>query len=164
MPKLLVGGVGLHQNASGLKDINLASGGLSIELGLFEGGRRLGRLHTAEAQIRTALAQGKEICDRIAYEVNLAYLAIVDARQRIGLSRTAVNQSTENLRVVRSLFGRGDATPTDIVDAELASIRAQQNYFAALYDYQTALVRLAYATGVPAPGGVPTPGGDNCHD
>jgi outer membrane protein TolC len=121
-------------------------------------------LQTAEAQTRTAIAQAKEICDRIAYEVNLAYLAIQDARQRIVLSRAAVGQSSENLRVVQSLFDRGDATPTDIVDAELASIRAQQNYYTALYDYQTGLARLAYATGVPVQAGAPAPGGGSCHE
>jgi outer membrane protein TolC len=53
------------------------------------------------------------------------------------------------LRVVRSLFEKGDATPTDVVDAELALTRAQEDSFTALYDYQTALARLAYAVGLP---------------
>src|SRR5581483_2441962 len=140
----------------GQRDANLTTAGLNIELGLFEGGRRLGRLRTAEADVRLALAQGKEICDRIAYEVSVAYFAIDDARQRIELARTAMMQATENLRVVRNLIERGDATPTDVVDGELALTRAQQNYYTALYDYQTALARLAYAVGAPVPDGMAT--------
>ena len=31
------------------------------------------------SKTRAALAQGKEVCDRIAYEVNVAYMSIVDA-------------------------------------------------------------------------------------
>ena len=78
-----------------------------------------------------------------------AFLLIEDARQRIALSRTAVAAASENLRVVRNLAEKGDATPTEVVDGELAMIRAQQDYFTALYDYQTALARMAYAAGMP---------------
>jgi outer membrane protein TolC len=148
LPKILVGGTALHQEAAGVKEVNMAFGGVSLELALFEGGRRLGKLRGAEAEVRSAVAQGKEMCDRIAYEVNVAYFGIDDARQRISLSRTAVSQATENLRVVRALIEKGDATPTDVVDAELAITRARQNYFTALYDYQTALARLNYAMGI----------------
>jgi outer membrane protein TolC len=149
LPRIYVGGAAVHQVTASQRDANLATAGLNIELGLFEGGRRLGRLRTAEADVRIALAQGKDICDRIAYEVSVAYFAIDDARQRLELARTAVMQATENLRVVRNLIARGDATPTDVVDGELALTRAQQNEYTALYDYQTALARLAYAIGVP---------------
>jgi outer membrane protein TolC len=149
LPRIYVGGAAVHQVTAGQRDANLATAGLNIELGLFEGGRRLGRLRTAEADVRIALAQGKDICDRIAYEVSVAYFAIDDARQRLELARTAVLQATENLRVVRNLIEKGDATPTDVVDGELALTRAQQNEYTALYDYQTALARLAYAIGVP---------------
>jgi outer membrane protein TolC len=160
LPKIYVGGAAVHQETTGQRDANLTTAGLNIEMGLFEGGRRLGRLRTAAADVRLALAQGKEICDRIAYEVTVAYLAIEDARQRLDLARTAVTQATENLRVVRNLIAKGDATPTDVVDAELALTRAQQNYYTALYDYQTALARLAYAVGVPVPDGIAALCGD----
>ncbi len=163
LPKIYVGGSAVHQETATQRDANLAVGGLNIELGLFEGGRRLGRLRSAAADVRLALAQAKDICDRIAYEVNVAYLAIEDARQRIELAQTARTQAAENLRVVRNLIERGDATPTDVVDAELALVRAQQNWYTALYDYQTALARLAYAIGVPVPDGLDALGGGKGH-
>ncbi|MBX3413984.1 MAG: TolC family protein [Pirellulales bacterium] len=150
MPRILVGGVALQQDADGLPhDKTSAIGGVSLELALFEGGRRIGKLRTAQAEMRGAIALGREICDRIAYEVNLAYLAIQDARQRVELSRTTVAQASENLRVVQRLLEHGDATPTELVDAVLTMTRAKQNYATALYDYQTSLARLAFATGLP---------------
>jgi outer membrane protein TolC len=133
-------------------------------LALFEGGRRLGRLRSAEAGVRLAVAQGKDICDRIAYEVTVAFVGIDDARQRIGLARTAAASASENLRVVHGLLDRGDATPTDVIDAELALTRAQQNYYTALYDYQTALARLAYAAGVAVPDGILAACGGASHE
>jgi outer membrane protein TolC len=164
MPKVLVGGVGAHQDSNPSHRADLAAGGLSVELVLFEGGKRLGQLRTAEAEARGALAQGKEVCDRIAYEVNVAYVAIADARARIAQSETAVAAATENLRVVRGLLAHGDATPTDVVDAELALTRAQQNYYTALYDYQIALARLAYAVGLPVLSNFAMPAGGRSHE
>lgn len=164
LPKVYVGGVGASLHRGDRHDANIATGGLNIELSLFEGGRRLGKLQTAEADVRAAVAQGKEICDRIAYEVQSAFLLIDDARQRIALSRTAVAGATENLRVVRSLFEKGDATPTDVVDGELAMTRAQQDYYVALYDYQTAVARLAYAAGVPVLTNFALAEGGACHE
>jgi outer membrane protein TolC len=165
LPRVYVGGSSVRQEGNGIADSRLTSGGLGIELGLFEGGRRTGRLRSARAEVGAALAQGKEICDRIAYEVDVAWLSIDDARQRIALSRSTVEQARENLRVVTSLFRKGDATPTEVVDAELVMIRAQQNYWTALYDYQTALARLQYAVGLP-PGDLPPPANreENDHD
>jgi len=150
MPRIIVGGVALQQSAAGLPDDkSLAVGGVNLELALFEGGRRVGKLRTAQAEVRQAVALGREICDGIAYEVNLAFLAIQDARQRVDLSRTTVAQANENLRVVQRLLEHGDATPTELVDAVLTMTRAKQNYATALYDYQTSLARLTFATGLP---------------
>ncbi|HEY2838878.1 MAG TPA: TolC family protein [Pirellulales bacterium] len=149
MPRVLVAGTALSQNAHNFGNETLVAGGVNLELTLFEGGRRIGKMREAEAGVRDKVAQGKEICDRIAYEVNLAFLEIQDARQRIDLTRTTVAQANENLRVVRSLLEKGDATPTELVDAVLSITRAQQNYASALYDYKTSLARLTYATGLP---------------
>jgi outer membrane protein TolC len=152
LPRISVGAVGARLDTNIANDQKLAAVGLNLEVPLFDGGRRIGKLKSARAEVRAAIAQGSEICDAIAYEVHTAYLLIDDARQRIALARIARESAAENLRIVRSLFDRGDATVTDVVDAELAAIRAQQNEFTARYDYQTALARLTYAIGVPATG------------
>jgi len=127
----------------------LLDGGVNIEISLFEGGRRLGRLHQADAEIRAAVAQGQEVCNRIALEVNTAWLEVEEARQRVALARTTLTQATENLRVVRDLFRKGDALPTEVADADLIFVRAEQSDATALYEYQTVLARLAYAVGIP---------------
>jgi outer membrane protein TolC len=149
LPRVQVGGVAAHEVNNAGARANLVAGGLAIELVLSEGGKRLGQVRTAEAEGRAALAQGKEVCDQIAYEVNVAYVAIADARERIVQSEKAMTAGTENLRVVRSQLEQGEATPTDVADGELVLTRAQQSYYTALYDYQIALARLAYAVGLP---------------
>jgi outer membrane protein len=147
LPRVYAGGSAIHQDGPTVTDNDLVNLGVYIELDVFQGGKRVARLSQARSEVREAVARAKEVCDRIAYEVNASWLAITDARQRIELSRTAVTQAEENRRLVGNLFKRGDATPTEVLDAELVLVRAQQNYSNALYDYQTALARLEFAVG-----------------
>jgi outer membrane protein len=104
-------------------------------------------LRAAQADIEAALADAQTILDAISLQVNLAYRGVVAARQRIDLSRVAVVQAQENLRLVRARYRNGNATPTDIVDSEAALTRSQQRFFSATYTYLAALARLDYAVG-----------------
>lgn len=148
LPRVVAGGTGIHVDRNGPEiEENVFTGGVGIELALFRGGRRIGALESAGAEMRLAIARGEEMCDAIAFEVISAYLLVDEARERIRLGRVAVEHARENLRVEEELFRSGDATATDMVDAELVLIRSQQDYFDALYGYQTALARMVYATG-----------------
>ncbi len=150
LPKIVAGSVGsLQQEHEPTRFSQLGSAGIGIELGLYQGGRRVGQLHGAQAEIDLAVAAGKQVCDQIAYEVKVGYLALTDAAERIKVSRAAVAQASENMRVVELLFSQGDTIVTDVIDAQLSLTRAQQGYLIATYDYQTALARLAYAAGLP---------------
>lgn len=151
-PRILIRGTIANVEGQGIETGNVAIGGIHFDWDLYQGGRRLGELRSARAEARSALAQAELISDNIAFEVNQAYRAIEDARERITLSRTAVAQAEENQRLVVNKYKAGDATPTDVVDAETSLTRTQQNYASALYDYQTALVKLEYAMGVTATG------------
>ena len=149
LPRILSGVTGVLRGGNDLEENSLLVGGVSIELDLFKGTRRFAELRSSRAEVRARIAQAEEVADTIAFEVIAAYLNINDAQQRIVLSRTAVASGEENLKVLLELFGGGDATSTDVVDAELALVRAQQSYYTALYSYQTALAQLDYAVGTP---------------
>jgi outer membrane protein len=124
-----------------------AGGGLHLELPLYTGGRLRGELRTAKAEVAAAVADAQIILDRISLEVSLAFRSEVAAGQRLELSRPAVVEAQENLRLVRVKYRNGDATPTDIVDAETALTRSQQRLNSAIYTYLAALARLDYAMG-----------------
>ncbi|HEX4608237.1 MAG TPA: TolC family protein [Urbifossiella sp.] len=123
--------------------------GIFMKWDLFTGGRRAGVVDAANADIRAAVAEAQQICDTIAFEVHVAYANIVDARERIVQTRTAAEQARETLRLVQARYNRGDAKPTDVVDAQTALTRAEQNANDARYAYLVALARMEFATGVP---------------
>src|SRR5262245_31155363 len=121
--------------------------GLHLEFPLYTGGLLRGELRTAEAEVAAAVADAQAILDGISFEVTRAFQSEAAAAQRIELSRTAVVEAQENLRLVRVKYRNGNATPTDIVDAETALTRSQQRFNSALYTYLAALARLDYAMG-----------------
>jgi outer membrane protein len=140
--------------------------GLHLVFPLYTGGVHLGELRTAKADVAAAVADAQSILDRVSLEVSQAIFSEAAAHQRVELTRTAVAEAKENLRIVRVKYRNGDATPTDIIDAETALTRSQQRFNSAHYTYQASLAGLDYAKGqqqgtilrqVNIPGGTPVP-------
>jgi outer membrane protein len=147
LPRIFVRGDVGHADGQNVITGWQEGAGLHVDAPLYNGGRPRGELRSAQAEIEAAGAEAQSILDAISLQVNLGYRAAVAAQERIGLSRTAVAQAEENLRLLRVRYRNGDATPTDIVDSEAALTRSQQRFFSANYTYLAALARLAYATG-----------------
>ena len=147
LPRIFVRAAAGHTDGQNVITGWQEGAGLHVEAPLYAGGRHLGELRSADADVEAALADAQAILDAISLQVNLAYRGVVAANERIGLSRTAVVQAQENLRLVRVRYRNGTATPTDIVDSEAALTRSQQRFFSATYTYLAALARLNYAVG-----------------
>ena len=101
----------------------------------------------ANSRIREAVAQAESIADTIAFQVTQAYRQAVAARNGIERSRPAVDLARETHRMVVARSRQGDATPSELTDAEAGLTRAEQDYANSVYDYLTALDRLDYAMG-----------------
>ncbi|WP_435011256.1 TolC family protein [Tundrisphaera lichenicola] len=132
-----------------VQNANVLGGGAFATLELYTGGKRKGQIHTATAEARAAMALAKSICDGVAYETNVAYRAIEDARERIVQARTALAQARENLRLIGNRLKTGDAIPTELIEAQTLMTRTQQSYNSAYYDYQSGIARLEFAIASP---------------
>jgi outer membrane protein TolC len=142
-------------SVGGITGANVQTGGqegagLHIDMPVFTGGRLKGELRAADAEIRQGVADARTVLDGVTLQVTLAYLAATTGRRRIERDRPAVEEARENLREVRNRYRNGQATPTDIVDAETALTRAQQRLASATYEYLGGLASLDYALGNPA--------------
>jgi outer membrane protein len=138
-------------------DVALAK--IQLEWGLFEGGKRVGELRTADAKVRSNAAEAESVADLIAFQVNGAYRVTVAARKGIDLARPAVDQARESYRLVRARYKEGEAIPSDLIEAQTALVRAQESYYNSVYDYLIALARLDYAMGTsPTPDSLPADG------
>jgi outer membrane protein len=139
-----LGSTGVVDGSSILSGLQ-AGAGLHIDVPLYTGGRREGTLIAADAEIRRAIADARSVLDEVTLQVTLAYVAATTARRRIERDYPAIVEANENLRLVRNRYRNGHATPTDIVDAEVALTGSQQRLISANYEYLGALVGLDYA-------------------
>ena len=60
-----------------------------------------------------------------------------------------MEQAREAYRLLRARAAKGDATPTEVTEAETALTRAEQDYLNSTYDYLSAFSRLNFAIGLP---------------
>jgi outer membrane protein TolC len=148
-PRVYIAGSLGHVDGEGVLTGWHEGAAIHLNQPLYAGGRRQGEQQAAAAEVREAAAAAQAVFDGITLEVNLAFRAIAAARERIPLAETAVAQARENLRLVRVKYNNGNATPTDIVDAEAALTRSEQRFSSAGYDYLDALAQLEYAMGSP---------------
>jgi outer membrane protein TolC len=150
-PRILADGALFDiQQASPRAHVDSPIGFIRLEWTLFEGGKRLGELRAGDARVRSAIAQADSIADTIAFQVNDAYRLLVTAQKGMDRVRPVVESAQESYRSVRLRFRQGDATLTEIIEAETALTRAEQEQRSAFYDYLVALARLDYAMGTSA--------------
>ena len=110
-PKVIADGTlfDFQQHNDGHVDLRL--GFIRLEWTLFEGGRRIAATRVADSQVRQAMAQAESITDQIAFQVNEAYRNAVTAWVGIDDARPAVDQASENFRLVKLRLREGAATP-----------------------------------------------------
>jgi len=142
----LSGGYNYQQNKYQVFQ-DLWSATLGLTWDIFDGG--IAR-HNASALLQKAdsvINLQNDAASVIALQVRQAYLDIEEALKRIEVTRDAVAQSEENLKVVKDRYREGVGTNTEVLDAETLRTKSKINYYDAIYDAVTANIRLKYAVG-----------------
>ncbi len=120
---------------------------LRLSLPVFDGGF-----------IRTEVKQGKKEAEKVRQEerslkfainreIKDAYMTIENARQRIEVTKKAVETAKETLRIEMLKYGTGTGTSTDVIDAEAALLNAETAYHQAVFDNKLAVAALKKAVG-----------------
>lgn len=140
------GGYSFAQNKYQVhEDVWSATFGLRWDI--FDGG--ISR-HNANALLQKAEAiteVRKDTASLISLQVRQASLDVDEAYKRIEVTREAVSQSEENLKVAKDRYREGVGTNTEVLDAETLRTKSHSNYYNAVYDAVLANIRLKYVTG-----------------
>jgi len=147
LPQVAIsGGYSYQQNKYQVyQDLWSATLGLTWEL--FDAG--ISR-HNANAILQKAEAVNKihdDIASVIALQVRQASLEVAETLKRIDVTKEAMAQADENLRVTKDRYREGVGTNTEVLDAEALRVRSYTNYYNAVYDAVTAKFRLRYVVG-----------------
>jgi outer membrane protein len=88
---------------------------------------------------------------QVRLQVSQAHIQRQTAELSLETARTAIDQATESLRILKNRYSAGLATITDLLRAEDAEREAQTNYWHAVYGNTMAYAQLRFATGTLTP-------------
>lgn len=110
-----------------------------------------GRIRAQEASANLDLArvarQKQDLDNQIAVEVKTAAADLESARNEVAVANHGISLSQQEVRQARDRFQAGVANNIEVVSAQDALARANDNQIGALYRYNLARADLARATG-----------------
>jgi outer membrane protein TolC len=118
-----------------------------MNVNLFSGGSTRADVMKSRSQQYQLLEQRAKLVDDIRLEVQKYMLDLENARERNQVTRDAMEQAKENLRMNRVRYEEGVGTATEVLDAVNLTTVAEMNYYRAIYDFRRAEAGLHYATG-----------------
>lgn len=125
---------------------------LSLSLPWLDGGRS--RATARESRLSLA-AQRKQLeqAEREARsEIEAAYQEVKQNADRVKAANTALEAARLNYEAASESQRLGAGTIIEVITAQVSLVTAESNFVEALYDYETAVVKLRLATGQAIPG------------
>jgi outer membrane protein len=120
---------------------------LGLGINLFSGGKTKAELARIRYQREGLLEQRRKLVDEVKLEVEKYILESRTARQRVGVTKDAVRQAEENLRINRVRYTEGVGTATEVLDAVALLSVAETNHFRSVYDLAKSEIAVLYAIG-----------------
>ncbi|RPJ00225.1 MAG: TolC family protein [Candidatus Aminicenantes bacterium] len=121
--------------------------GLSVSFDVWNWGQTKRQTEQAEARLGQARDARKALEDLAVLEIAQCRLSLARAGEKVRVAGQAVGQAEENLRVTRERFKQGVALSADVLDAEVALLRAKLGRTQASIDQVLAQARLEKALG-----------------
>lgn len=111
-----------------LSAYNVVNIGLGVKYNISSLWKNKSKVTQAEARQQQVLVTQAMMNDGIRLQLSKAYQDALLASNKIAVLQKAVEQATENYRIVDNKFKNSLATATDVLDANVARLQAQLNY------------------------------------
>jgi outer membrane protein len=121
--------------------------GANLSLSLFDGGRTAAAAAQIEAQTDALGHRLEDLERRIRLEVTQRQLELSTARQAVAVADRGLDSARENVRVARDRYHEGVIPSSELLDAEVALLRAGLDRANALAQVRLALANLDRALG-----------------
>ena len=120
---------------------------LGLNWKIFSGFDTQAQVSQARERMNQLAVQKKDLGEQIKLEVQNAYLGLKETAERIAVTKDAVNQGEENLRLNEERYKEQVGTATDVIDAQTLLTRIRVNYNNAIYDHQVQKAQMLRAIG-----------------
>lgn len=122
--------------------------GVMVSIDIFDGGRAGSRADIARRREKETLQQKSALKQGIELQVRKAFLQLKTEKERIAVTKKAVEQAEEALRIVDNRYENGLTTIVEVLDAETSLTEARMRHVAAIHDYSVGLEELRFAQGL----------------
>lgn len=142
----------LRLNADYLKndkviEQTMAGATVGIRVNLFDGMATTSRQRQAVKVVEREKERLRTIEDALLLDLSTARNDMSVANERIEVSKSAILQGEENLRINSDRYKEQIGTATEVTDAQTLLSQVKNDYYQALYDYQIARARVKRAAG-----------------
>jgi outer membrane protein len=147
LPSLRFDGDFVYVGTSGNTTLPTYTYQASVNLPIFTGGRIHAEIVRADLEIRKLEQQQADLKNQIALDVKTALLNLNSARNEVQVANLGVVLSKEEVDQARDRFKAGVANNIEVIQAQDALSRANDNQIAALYRFNQARADLARSIG-----------------
>ena len=119
----------------------------AVTVPLFTGGRIRAEIVKADLQLKVLEQQKADLRNQIALDVKTALLNLRSARNQVEVANLGVQLSNEEVDQARDRFKAGVANNIEVIQAQDALARANDNQIAALYRFNQARADYARSIG-----------------
>lgn len=120
--------------------------GVSLTWDIFNGSKRFGKTQQSKAEFKQAHLEYEQHVHKSKLELNQAKRALTDAENKLKLTRLAMEQSEEALRIRNNRYEQGLEKTTDLLMAETQFSEKRLEYYQTVYEYNYALEYLKFLT------------------
>ncbi len=146
-PQLALTGGYMYLENEFLTEDEFWMAGVSLNWNLFDGGQARKQSHAIERKAAAVGHNRADVQSMVDLQVRRAWNDRGEAESRLQVARSAVDQSAENLRVVRNRCEAGASTNTEVLDAEALREQSMSNLDNARFEVDLAKLRLARSIG-----------------
>ena len=146
-PQLALTGGYMYLENEFLTDDEFWMAGITFNWNLFDGGQSRRQSDALERKANAVGHNRADYASMIDLQVRRAWNDRGEAQSRLRVAETAVEQASENLRVVRNRYEAGASTNAEVLDAEALRERSLSNLDDARFGVALAKLRLARAIG-----------------
>lgn len=120
--------------------------GLQLSWDIFSGYKNIGKIHFEKAQLEKAQLNKENYIAQSELELNKTKRKLSDVKNSVTLSKLALDQSEEALRIKTNRYEQGLEKTTDILFVETQYQQKELAYLQAIYNYNYTLAYLNFLT------------------
>ncbi|WP_417856854.1 TolC family protein [Xanthomarina gelatinilytica] len=120
--------------------------GAQLSWTILDGAKRFGKSQKSKAEFEKSKLQYEQYVSQNQLELNKAKRMLTDAEDRLNLTKLALEQSEESLRIRTNRYEEGLEKTTDLLLAETQYAQKQLEYYQTIFEYNYAQAYLQFLT------------------